>query len=358
MACEVLIMAGGTGGHIFPGLAVAEALRQRGVAVRWLGTPRGLENQLVPAAGIALEHITVSGLRGRGAAGWLSAPFKISRALWQARGILRRHHPGCVLSMGGYAAGPGGLAARLLGIPLVIHEQNRRPGLTNRWLARWARHVCAAFPDTFPAADKVTITGNPVRESITATPAPEQRFAMAHQPARVLVLGGSLGACFLNEHVPAVMAAVPEQLRPQIRHQAGKRTLDTALEAYRRHGIEAEVTPFIDDMAAAYNWADLVICRAGALTVSELMAVGVGAILAPFPFAVDDHQAANGQLLVDADAALLVRETEWRDEEVAARLGALLGAPEQRLKMAQNARNLHMEDAAGKVADMCMEVAQ
>ncbi|GAB4188023.1 MAG: undecaprenyldiphospho-muramoylpentapeptide beta-N-acetylglucosaminyltransferase [Wenzhouxiangellaceae bacterium] len=350
----VMIMAGGTGGHIFPGLAVAAALRDQQVPVHWLGGPRGLENQLVPAAGIELQRVAISGLRGRGALGWLAAPFRILRAVIQARRILRRCQPGCVLSMGGYAAGPGGLAARWLGIPLVVHEQNRHPGLTNRWLARWASRVCVGFDGTFPASQHSEVTGNPVRQSIAALAAPEQRFAERQGPLRLLVLGGSLGARFLNRQVPAMLAMIEPDQRPVVRHQCGARGEQETRDAYQQSGLTATVEPFIDDMAAAYEWADVVICRAGALTVSELMAAGLGAVLVPYPHAVDDHQAANGSVLSEAGAALLMRENDWDSAALAKQVG---NWTRPRLQtMATAARALHPGDAAGRVAAICQEV--
>ena len=357
MAGAVVIMAGGTGGHIFPGLAVAEALRQADVPVYWLGTPRGLENRLVPAAGLPLLHVTVSGLRGRGVLGWLQAPFRIFKAFWQARAILRRRAPRCVLSLGGYAAGPGGLAARWLGIPLIVHEQNRRPGLTNRWLARWAKTVCTGFDATFPGRPNTVVTGNPVRAAIRALPAPQQRLAGRQGPLRVLVLGGSQGARFLNEKVPAMLALLAAEQRPEVLHQCGANGVPVAREAYAQYSVAARVEPFIDDMAAVYAWADVVICRAGALTVSELMAAGVASILVPVPHAVDDHQFANGQVLSEAGAAMLVRENQWDPTALSACFKRWHGQRDELLRMGSAARALDRGDAAAQVARMCLEVS-
>lgn len=357
MGQHVLIMAGGTGGHIFPGLAVAAALRDCKAKVSWLGTPQGMENQLVAQAQIPMHHVRVSALRGKGLTGWLKAPFKILAAVLQARRQLKNINPQCVLSMGGYVAGPGGLAAKWLGIPLVVHEQNRRPGLTNRWLARWAQRVCVGFAGTFPASQNSIVTGNPVRHSIRDLTTPEARYTARQGVLNVLVIGGSLGARFLNQKLPELVASLPAELRPQIRHQCGKRGLDEARAAYAEQGVEADVVPFIDDMAMAYGWADLVICRAGALTVSELMVAGVAAVLVPFPYAVDDHQYANGQCLQEAGAALLIRESEWDSQALAAQLTDWGRNRSALLAMAQAAKSLDQGDAAQQVAQICLEVA-
>ncbi|MCW8991789.1 MAG: undecaprenyldiphospho-muramoylpentapeptide beta-N-acetylglucosaminyltransferase, partial [Gammaproteobacteria bacterium] len=266
---HILIMAGGTGGHVFPALAVAEGLRARGIAVSWLGTQRGLESELVPAAGFPIDYIRIAGLRGKGLAGWLLAPWRLSVALVQALGVIRRRQPGLVLGMGGFVTGPGGVAARLTGRPLVIHEQNAIAGLTNRWLARIANRVLEAFPDTF-VGRHVQHTGNPVRSDIMQLATPQQRYAGRQGPLRLFVLGGSLGAMVFNQTLPAALARLPEAMRPQVRHQTGKRNLEVTRRHYAEAGVDAELLPFIDDMAAMYEWADLVLCRAGALTVSEL----------------------------------------------------------------------------------------
>ncbi len=319
-AGPVLIMAGGTGGHVFPALAIARALRARDERVVWLGTERGLEARVVPADGIPFERVRVRGLRGRGALGWLLAPFALALALLDAVRVLRRWQPRVVLGMGGYTAGPGGVAAWLLRRPLVIHEQNAVAGLTNRLLAGLARRVLVAFPGSFPAGRATTATGNPVRAEIAALPPPAERFAGRAGPLRVLVLGGSQGARALNELVPAALGLLAPAERPVVRHQAGERTRAVAEAAYARAGVAAEILPFIDDMAAAYGWADLVVARAGALTVAELAAAGVAAILVPFPAAVDDHQTRNARYLVDAGAATLCPEAALTPATLAAEL--------------------------------------
>ena len=349
---RVMIMAGGTGGHIFPGLAVAKVLRARGADVSWLGTPAGLENRLVPQAGIDFDTIPIQGLRGRGLAGWLAAPLRVLRAAWQARSILRRRRPQCVLSMGGYVAGPGALAARLMGIPLVIHEQNAIAGLTNRLLRPLARRIMTGFPETLPRGEHV---GNPVREDIAAIDAPEHRMADREGPLRVLVVGGSQGAAAFSDVVPAGLAGIEASTRPQIVHQAG-RQLDETVRAYQRAGIEGDVCEFIDDMAGAWARTDLAICRAGALTVAELAAAGVASVLVPFPHAVDDHQTANARFLSDAGAAWLVDQREFSAEWLATLLKRL--TREELTAMAGKARKLARNDAAERVADACLEVVR
>ena len=358
MTQHVMIMAGGTGGHIFPGLAVADALQDRGATVSWLGSAHGLENQIVPESGLPLFNIQVKALRGKGALGWLLAPLRIAKAVLQARRVLREARPSCVLSMGGFAAGPGGLAARWLGIPLVVHEQNRRPGMTNRWLARFAKTICTGFAGAFDASIKHIVTGNPVRAEIRQLPAPEQRMAERSGALRVLVLGGSLGARFLNTKVPSVLARMAGETELEVLHQCGKRGVQEAREAYQKVDVSARVEPFIDDMAAVYCWADVVICRAGALTVSELMAAGVASILVPLPHAVDDHQYANGETLSQAEAGVLVRQSQWEAQQIANTLLQWSQQRQQLQTMASAARALHPGDAAAQVAELCLEVTR
>ncbi len=353
----VMVMAGGTGGHIFPALAVARRLMEAGAEVFWLGTPKGMESRLVPAQGIAMEWIQVEGLRGSGLSRLLKAPFKLALALYQAFRVIRRRRPAAVLGMGGFASGPGGLMAWLMGVPLVVHEQNRVPGLTNQWLSRIARRVFEAFPGSFSADRSARACGNPVRPEIVALQEPVQRFAAREGAIRLLVLGGSLGAKVLNETVPAALCLLGETARPRVLHQAGSRTLDEARQAYADHGVRAEVVEFIDDMADAYAQADLVIARAGALTLSELAAVGVGAILVPYPHAVDDHQTKNAAWLVDAGAARLLPQSELTAERLLDLLQPLLSDRPRLLKMAEAARNIALTDADRIVAEACFEVA-
>ncbi|MDJ0806484.1 MAG: undecaprenyldiphospho-muramoylpentapeptide beta-N-acetylglucosaminyltransferase [Gammaproteobacteria bacterium] len=355
MEPRVMVMAGGTGGHVFPALAVADWLREQGCDVYWLGTPKGMETRLVPERGYRMETVDVRGLRGMGWQRRLAAPFVLSRALWQVFGVLRRNRPGLVLGMGGFVSGPGGLMARLLRIPLVIQEQNTIPGLTNRFLARIANRVFEAFPGSFNPSVQAVASGNPVRPEIEALPNPEQRLKDHGGRSRLLILGGSLGAQVLNRTVPAALARLEPGLRPQVLHQAGEKTLQDALDAYAQHGVGAEIKPFLEDMAGAYGWADLVICRAGALTVSELTAAGLGALLIPFPYAVDDHQTQNAGFLVDAGAGLLMPQSELHAASLGAILQELLRDPQRLLSMAQAARRIARPRAAERVGQACLE---
>lgn len=338
MSARVLVMAGGTGGHVFPALAVAEALRARKLEVVWMGTRLGLEARVVPAAGFKVEWISIGGLRGKKLVTRIAAPFRVGLAVVQALRILLRVRPAVVLGMGGYAAGPGGLASWLTGKPLVIHEQNAVAGTTNRILATLARRVLAAFPGAFPPGVNAEVVGNPVRKAIAGLPAPDERFAERGGPVRLLVLGGSQGALALNEAVPEALARLPEEARPLVRHQAGRNTLEIARAGYARAGVAVELSEFIEDMAEAYGWADLAICRAGALTVSELAAAGLAAVLVPFPAAVDDHQTLNGGYLVAAGGAVLVPEKQLDPERLARLLAGLLSDRKRLLDMARRAR--------------------
>lgn len=355
---RILIMAGGTGGHVFPALAVAQELRRRGAEVSWLGTRAGIEAELVPQAGIDIDYISITGLRGKGALGWLLAPLRIIRALWQALAVLRQRQPQAVLGLGGFAAGPGGLAAWLSGCPLLIHEQNAVAGLTNRLLSRVAKQVMQAFPGAFAEAPWVTTCGNPVRPEIAALAAPELRYAAHQGPLRLLVVGGSLGAMALNETLPRALALLPAAQRPWVRHQSGRRHLAQVRQFYQVADVEAELLPFIDDMAAAYDWADVVLCRAGALTVSELAAAGAAAVLVPYPHAVDDHQTRNAAFLVDAGAALLLPQQAMTVETLAALLQRFCADPhtgrEALCVMAQAARRLAQPAATASVAEACL----
>ena len=353
----VLIMAGGTGGHIFPGLAVAESLRRQQVPVRWLGARGAMESARVPAAGIPLDLVDISGLRGKGLGRWLSMPLKLSRAVRQAFVLMGEHRPSCAMSFGGYAAGPGGLAARLRGVPLLVHEQNRVPGLTNRFLAHLASRVFQAFPGTWPEAQGAITSGNPVRSSVAEMPMPAQRWRNRTGHPRLLVLGGSQGSRALNRVLPAALAKVSGASVPEVRHQAGKGRMAEAAEAYAAAGVTADVTEFIEDMAEAYAWADLVVCRAGALTISELAAAGLGAVLIPFPQAVDDHQTRNAQFLVEGGAARLIAERDCDAKVLGQTLQELLGDRKGLLRMAESARALAVPDAADRVARVCLEFA-
>ena len=347
---RMTIMAGGTGGHVFPALAVAQEMRQRGWEVSWMGTPDSFESRTVPDYGFPLETIAAYRLRGQGLPGLLLAPFRLLKAMGQAGKILRRTRPQLVLGMGGFVTGPGGLVSRLLGIPLVIHEQNTIPGMTNRWLAKIAALVLEAFPRSFPKSVAAVVTGNPVREEIAAVAAPEERMGGRDGAIRVLIVGGSLGAQALNEQLPPALAQLGLPL--DIRHQAGRGKAGDAARHYPPE-LKAEVSEFIDDMAAAYAWADLVVCRAGALTVSELAAAGVASMLVPYPYAVDDHQTRNAGYLVEAGAAVLMPQSEMTPEALVHTLQPLLGDRRKLLDMAKAARSLAMPDATRTVADLC-----
>lgn len=344
----LLIMAGGTGGHVFPALAVAEQLRASGWPVHWLGTRAGLEARVVPPAGIPMHWINVKGLRGKGLLRKLSAPLMVLWALLQAAAVLIRLRPAAVLGMGGFTTGPGGLMAWLLRRPLVVHEQNAVAGLTNRLLAPFATHVLEAFPGSLEHAEH---TGNPVRRSIACLPfaAPD----MQGRRPRLLVVGGSLGAAVLNELMPEALAGISAEQRPEVWHQTGLKMIDAAREAYARSGVDVRLDAFIEDMADAYGWADLVVCRAGALTIAELAAVGVASVLVPYPHAVDDHQTRNARYLVDAGAAVLLMQSELNVSRLQREL-MLLQQPQQLASMARRARDRSLPDAAARVAAVCI----
>lgn len=358
MTAPVLIAAGGTGGHVYPALAVARVLRARDVPVVWLGTHAGLEARVVPATDIPIEWLSIGGLRGKGWRTRLAAPFVLARACLQAACILRRYRPRALLGMGGFVAGPGGLMARVLRCPLVVHEQNAAAGLTNRVLARLAERVLEAVPGTFPPARRAQATGNPVRPEIAALPPPDERFAGRTGPLRLLVLGGSQGARWLNERLPQAVGELASARRPAIVHVAGPRNVDAARAAYRAAGIEARVEPYIDDMASELAAADAVVARAGAMTVAELAAVGVAALLVPFPYAVDDHQTRNARWLAEAGAAVVVQERDLDAERLRTELAGLLTDRDDLLRRARSARALARPDAADAVADAVLEVAR
>lgn len=367
MSGGVLIMAGGTGGHVFPALAVADELRRRDIRVSWLGTRRGLEARVVPNANIDIDWIDVQGVRGKGGWSRLVAVAAMARALGQALRVVARRRPAVVLGMGGFVSGPGGIAAWLLRKPLVIHEQNSVAGLTNRILARFAKRVLCAFPGAFAGRDDVEIVGNPLRAGFLANQPEESNASVESAIAnddtvrRVLVIGGSQGAMTLNQRVPEALAqlasALPDQLSLSVRHQCGERHVDAARAAYVEAGVDAEVVAFVDDMPGAYRWADVVICRAGALTVSEIAASGVAAVFVPFPFAVDDHQTGNARFLVDAGAALVLSEREPDAAALVPRLrdalNELLTQPARLREMASNAGRVARPQATINVSDVC-----
>ncbi len=355
MSAPVLIMAGGTGGHVFPALAVAKVLRDRGVAVVWLGVPGSMEARLVPANGFPMEWVRVRGIRGKGWLAWIAAPFRIGKAVIESLRVLRRVRPRAVLGAGGFVSGPGGIAAWLLRIPLLIHEQNAIAGMTNRYLARLASRVLEAFPGSFGVQRGARCIGNPVRSDIAALAEPRQRFAEHTGAAHLLVLGGSLGAARLNALLPLALARLNLADRPEVRHQTGIRGLNDTRQAYLDAKVVADIEPFIDDMAAAYAWADLAVCRAGALTVAELQAAGLGAVFVPFPSAVDDHQTKNAEAMVQVGAGIIVQERDLTDEILSQQIATLTTDRRRLLKMAEAARAMRVTDAAVTLANLCME---
>ena len=354
----VLIMAGGTGGHVFPALALARLLRSRSYQVVWLGTRRGLEARIVPSNNFPIEWLSVGGLRGKGLTTLLAAPFRLVLALYQALRVMRRHRPIVVVGLGGFVTGPGGVAAWLTRAPLVIHEQNAIAGFTNRRLAPLAREVLEAFPNSFDADTKARAIGNPVRQEIFAVPAPVERFGSRGGAIRILVIGGSLGAMRLNGVVPFAIARLAGSINVEVRHQSGERWAESARKSYADARVRADVQPFIEDMAEAYAWADLVICRAGALTISELAAAGVGAILVPFPAAVDDHQTHNARYLVNEGAAVLIADRDLTAERLAEELQRLCAGRGKLLAMAERARLLARPHAAEELAESCLRFAR
>jgi UDP-N-acetylglucosamine--N-acetylmuramyl-(pentapeptide) pyrophosphoryl-undecaprenol N-acetylglucosamine transferase len=353
MSKTLMIMAGGTGGHVYPAMAVADYLTAEGWKIVWLCTEGGMENRLIADKGYQKAMITMRGVRGKGLLGWLLLPVKLSIALIQSYQAITKFKPNLVLGMGGFAAFPGGLMASLLRKPLVIHEQNSVAGLTNKTLSHFATKVLAAFPAAF--GDKAILLGNPVREDITQILPPETRLATRTGPLRLLVVGGSLGAQALNEVLPKALAEMPVDGRPQVVHQAGEKHITKLQANYQANYVEAEAKAFINDMAEMYNWADIVICRAGALTVAEVSAAGIASILVPFPYAVDDHQTSNAHYLSDAGAAILMPQGAFTVAKIAALLQGL--TREQCLTMAIKARALGKPQATADVANICKELA-
>jgi UDP-N-acetylglucosamine--N-acetylmuramyl-(pentapeptide) pyrophosphoryl-undecaprenol N-acetylglucosamine transferase len=346
-------MAGGTGGHIFPGLAVAEALRERGWRVHWLGAPASMESRLVPPRGFALETIDFGGVRGKGVVTLALLPLRLLRAFWQALQVVRRVQPDVVVGLGGYISFPGGMMGVLAGKPLVLHEQNSVAGMANRVLAGVADRVFTAFPNVFKKAQWV---GNPLRAAFLQQPEPAERFAPRSGPLRLLVVGGSLGAKALNDVVPQALALLPKVQQPQVTHQSGEKQIDALRANYIAAGIQAELTPFIDDTAQAFADADLIVCRSGASTVTEIAAVGAAALFVPFPAAVDDHQTTNARFLVDAQAAWLVPQTELTPQRLAQTLQTV--QREQLLAMATRAKALQKTEAVAAVVSACEQLAK
>ncbi len=354
----ILITAGGTGGHVYPGLAVAQALQEQGIPVVWMGTKKGLEARVIPEAGIEMAWLDVSGIRGKGAAALLMAPFRLTKALFQSVKIMKKHKPAAVLGMGGFVAGPGGLVASMMGIPVIIHEQNARAGTTNKLLSRFVLEILEGFPGTFPEKKDALAVGNPVRPEIAALPAPGERLSGREEnPFRLLVVGGSLGAKALNELVPLALCALPKGMQVEVVHQAGEATLDVAKRTYKGAGVEAHIVSFIEDMAGAYEWADLIICRAGALTIAEVSAAGLASILVPYPYAIDDHQTENAKFLAEKGAAILANQDELSQDTLAQVLEALIANRDQILDMSKKAREAAMPDATQKTAIICADIA-
>jgi len=352
MATDVIIMAGGTGGHVFPALAVANGLRDAGLKVHWIGTPDSFEATIIPQHDFPITLVDIKGLRGKGLAGWFIAPFKMIKAIHQAAKVLKQEKPKCVMGFGGFAAGPGGVAAKLLGIPLIIHEQNAIAGLTNKLLAKISKRILVAFPKAFSGNNVIHI-GNPVRAEIAHIKPPEKRLKPQNQ-LKILVLGGSLGALALNQKIPVALSKMHN--KPQaIRHQCGREKLEVCQRAYQSVGLEANISEFINDMAEAYAWADLVICRAGALTISELSVAGIGAILVPYPYAVDDHQTANAQYLVENKAAICIQQADLISSELAKVLDEISQDNQRCLKMAKAARQLGKPKATSEAVKVCQQ---
>lgn len=355
---RMLIMAGGTGGHILPALAVAKELQAYGIAVDWLGTLHGLEAQLIPPTGIPLHYIRMRGVRGKSWLRLLATPLRVLYATLQAMRIIHSLRPAAVLGFGGFVSAPGGIAAWLMRKPLVLHEQNAVAGMTNRCLAHLAKQVFQAFPATFPAARQAVTCGNPVRAEMLMLPSPQQRFASRLQqtsgPLRLLVVGGSQGATWFNQLIPAALALLPANTRPEVWHAAGRAALDKTAATYQQLQVSAQVTAFIEDMAAAYSWADLVVCRAGALTIAELAAAGAASILVPFPHAVDDHQTKNAAWMVQAGAAILLPQPQFTQQALLQLLAEFNADRPRLLQMAIAARQLAIVDATHTIVQHCL----
>ncbi|MEM8499534.1 MAG: undecaprenyldiphospho-muramoylpentapeptide beta-N-acetylglucosaminyltransferase [Pseudomonadota bacterium] len=360
MSETFVIMAGGTGGHVFPGLAVADELTAAGYRVEWLGTQAGIESRLVPDAGYTLHCLPVSGVRGLGVVTLLKAPLMITRSVYNAWKLLRKLRPVAVMGFGGFAAGPGAVAARLLGKPLILHEQNSVLGTTNGLLQYVASRRLEGFPNTFTRRRNTYLTGNPVRADIAAMPADKQH---SHEGSlNILVVGGSRGARALNENLPLLLkqASRNSATAVSVCHQSGEQELASTRERYEALDcdLQFEVCAFLDNMAERYNWADIVVCRAGAMTVAELTAAGKPSLLVPFPYAIDDHQTENARWLADHSAGVLVPQSELLNETTIARLAALLESPQKRSAMAECAKQLAILDSASRVAQHCTELTQ
>ncbi len=351
----ILIMAGGTGGHVYPALAVALTLRSKSKNILWLGTHHGLEARVVSDAGIDLKKINVRGLRKKGLMALIIAPLQLIWALLQSLAVMIRYRPSLVIGMGGFVSGPGGIAAWLTRKPLFIHEQNAVAGTTNRLLAPLAQVVFEAFPNTFNSRINAKTVGNPVREDITDLPLPKDRFSARKGRMRLLVLGGSQGALTLNKKIPAALAQIDPKYRPIIRHQCGEKTFKEAHKAYKNYDLDVELSTYIEDIDSAYAWADLVICRAGALTVAELCAAGVPAIFIPYPSAVDDHQTENAKLMTKAGAAIIIQENDLTLELLSSLLLDWLQSRRLLLEKANKARSLAQPNSLFQITDICLK---
>ncbi len=350
----LIVMAGGTGGHVYPALAIAKRLKENGVGVVWLGTREGLEAKVVPEQGIEIEWINIKGVRGTGLVRWLTMPLQLSRAVIQSLSVFKRRKPDALLSMGGFVAGPGGIAGRLMRKPLILHEANAVAGLTNKVLALIATRVMCAFPDTRGLPKNSLVVGNPVRETIIRLHG-EEKIRQSDR-LNLLIIGGSQGAASFNETVPRAVLLIDESLRPQIRHQTGRGRSEAVAQNYRDNGVAADVREYLDDMAEHYAWADLIICRAGAMTIAEITTVGLPALIVPYPFAAGDHQMFNASYLVKNQAARLLPHADLEPKTLATELTVLLKDRSQLERMAQNSRNLAKIDATIKAAEICRQV--
>lgn len=354
MPHTILIMAGGTGGHVFPALAVADYMKVSGWRVVWLGTKGGMEEILVPQKGYDIEIMDFSGLRGKNLMVWFLLPLRLLLAFWQSAKVLFQIRPDVVLGMGGYPAFPGGIMASLLNKPLLIHEQNSVPGLANKILAKFADKILLGFPNAIRNEKKIIFSGNPVRKEISQLDIPDKRYAERSGKLKLLIIGGSLGAQALNTIVPKMLKLIPDHMRPLVTHQAGRKHLETLKKNYAEAGVEGELLVFIENIAVQYADCDLVICRAGALTIAELTVVGIASILVPFPYAVDDHQTSNAKFLSDKDAAVLLPQNELTPQGLAQLLMEF--TREKLLGMAMKARELASPAATRLVAEACMEM--
>lgn len=351
---RILIMAGGTGGHVFPGLAIAKKCREKGIEVHWLGTHKGLEARVVPRENFPIHFISISGWRGKKITDWMLAPFRLFNALWQSYRIIQKIQPDVVLGMGGFASGPGGIASWIWRCPLIIHEQNAKPGLTNRGLSYFATKIAEGFPGVFSKSKKNIFTGNPVRSEIMNIKKDKKG---REKPLHLLVLGGSLGASAINAIVPRTLIKLDEEERPLVYHQTGEKQEAVTKAEYAAYHLTARIVPFIEKMEEAYEWADIVICRAGALTVAEICAVGLPAIFIPFPHAADDHQTANATYLLDHQAAMIISQSELTEEKLVLLLNKIM-REEERLKMGEAAYSLRRDKVTDTIIKVCEETVR